>query len=44
MLLKDIWPIADLREYKIHFAVHNGKQQPLEGCPLTRGKFGLNSN
>ena len=30
ILLKDIWPMADLREYKLHFAVNNGKQQPLD--------------
>ena len=30
ILLKDIWPMADLREYKLHFAVYNGKHQPLD--------------
>ena len=30
ILLKDIWPIADLRAYKLHFAVHGGGPQPLD--------------
>ena len=30
MLLKDIWPMADLPAYKIHFARYNHKEQPLD--------------
>ena len=30
ILLQDIWPIENLRDYKIHFARFNGYSQPLE--------------
>lgn len=30
ILLRDIWPMADLREYKIHFASDDGGAQPLD--------------
>ena len=36
--LKDIWPISNQTDYKVHFARWNGVQQPLEAwiCFLTR--------
>lgn len=30
ILLKDIWPMTDLHDYKLHFAVYNGAEQPLD--------------
>ncbi len=30
ILLKDIWPIENLADYKIHFARYNQHSQPLE--------------
>ena len=30
ILLKDIWPIDNLNDYKIHFARFNGNSQPLD--------------
>jgi len=30
ILLRDIWPIAELGSYKLHFARWNGENQPLE--------------
>ena len=28
--LKDIWPIENVVDYKVHFARHNGKEEPLD--------------
>ena len=30
IMLQDIWPIENLRDYKIHFARYNGRNQPLD--------------
>lgn len=30
IMLSDIWPIANQRDYKVHFARYNGYSQPLE--------------
>lgn len=30
ILLRQIWPIAEPRDYKLHFARWNGEKQPLE--------------
>ena len=30
ILLKDVWPIEDLADYKIHFARYNQHSQPLD--------------
>ena len=30
ILLRDIWPIANPEDYKIHYAINNGEDEPLD--------------
>ncbi|MEO1250719.1 MAG: GIY-YIG nuclease family protein [Pseudomonadota bacterium] len=39
ILLRDIWPIANPDDYKLHFARWNGENQPLEVWARDRGKW-----
>ena len=39
ILLNDIWPIADLEDYKLHFARYNQHAQPLEVWARSRDEW-----
>jgi hypothetical protein len=39
ILLSDIWPIADLEDYKLHFARYNQNAQPLEVWARSRDEW-----
>jgi len=38
--LKDIWPISNQTDYKVHFARWNGVEQPLEAWTRDREEWG----
>jgi uncharacterized protein DUF1810 len=39
LLLKDIWPIGNFNDYKVHFARWNGETQPLEAFVRNKNEW-----
>lgn len=37
--LRDVWPIKHVADYKMHFAIHNGREEPREAFVRDRAEW-----